>query len=229
MSTIFLDRDGVINENRTDYVKTWSEYCFLPGSLEAIARLTQAGHSIVVCTNQAAIAKGIISAETVEDIHSRMLAEIREAGGVVEKVYYCPHSKDENCNCRKPRPGLLLQASRELNLDLSDAVLVGDSISDVCAGLAAGVHTILVLSGLGMEQFRAFHHQPDRPFRIALNLKHAVEVILNGMYIHNGVPTPLERACYALLDFHGPMETLLKEQFALATEAKSTPSLEYRQ
>ena len=214
MSTIFLDRDGVINENRSDYVKSWSEYRFLPGSPEAIAKLRQAGHRIVVCTNQAAIARGIISAETVEDIHSRMCAEIQEAGGVVEKAYYCPHDKDENCNCRKPRPGLLLQASRELNLDLSDAVFVGDSISDVCAGLAAGVHTILVLTGLGMEQFRALHHQPDRPYRIAMNLKQAVEMILNGAYIHTGVPASLERACYSLLDFHGSMETLLKEHFA---------------
>ena len=217
MLTIFLDRDGVINENRSDYVKSWSEYRFLPGSLEAIAKLTQAGHRIIVCTNQAAIAKGLISFGTIEDIHDRMLAEIQRTGGAIERVYYCPHGKDENCDCRKPRPGLLLQASRELGLDLSDAVLVGDSISDMCAGLAAGVHTILVLTGLGIEQFLALHRTPDRPFRIAMNLKHAVAMILNGEYAHNGTPTPLEQACYALLDFREPLETLLKELVAPAT------------
>ena len=117
MSTIFLDRDGVINENRADYVKSWDEFRFLPGSREAIAKLTQAGHRIVVCSNQAGVAKGVISIETVEDMHARMLAEIRGAGGVIEKVYYCPHGKEESCDCRKPRPGQLLRASRELGLD----------------------------------------------------------------------------------------------------------------
>jgi D-glycero-D-manno-heptose 1,7-bisphosphate phosphatase len=92
MSTIFLDRDGVINENRADYVKSWDEFRFIPGSKEAIADLTNAGHRIIVCTNQAAIARGIVSVETVEDIHRRMFAEIAEAGGVIERVYYCPHT-----------------------------------------------------------------------------------------------------------------------------------------
>src|SRR5713101_6581742 len=113
MSTIFLDRDGVINENRSDYVKCWSEFRFLPGSREAIAKLTQAGHRIIVCTNQAGVAKGSISVETVEEIHRRMVAEISDAGGAIEKVYYCPHAKDENCACRKPRPGLLFKARDE--------------------------------------------------------------------------------------------------------------------
>jgi len=86
MSTIFLDRDGVINENRSDYVKSWDEFRFLPGSKEAIAELTNAGHRIIVCTNQAAIARGIISVETAEEIHCRMVAESSEAGGIIERV-----------------------------------------------------------------------------------------------------------------------------------------------
>ena len=122
MSTIFLDRDGVINENQPDYVKSCSEFRFLPGSLEAIAKLTQAGHRIVVCTNQAGIARGSFTVEAVEEIHRNMIAAIAEAGGVIEKVYYCPHGKDENCPCRKPRPGMLLRARDELGLDMSDAV-----------------------------------------------------------------------------------------------------------
>jgi D-glycero-D-manno-heptose 1,7-bisphosphate phosphatase len=196
---IFLDRDGVINENRPDYVKSWSEFRFLPGSREAIAALTQAGHRLIVCTNQAGIAKGSLSVEAFEEINQRMLADIRAAGGVIEKVYYCPHGKDEHCSCRKPRPGLLLRARYELDLDLSDAVFIGDSISDIQAGFAAGIQSVLVLSGLGLESFRMHHHEVERPFRIAINLKHAAELILKGAHIYSGVQTSLERVCYSFV------------------------------
>src|SRR5215472_6041745 len=97
MSTIFLDRDGVINENRPDYVKSWSEFHFLPGSREAIAKLTRAGHRIVVCTNQAGVARGAISLKAVHEIHRRMLASVREMGGKIEHVYFCPHEKEGDC------------------------------------------------------------------------------------------------------------------------------------
>lgn len=200
MSTVFIDRDGVINANRSDYVKSWDEFHFLPGSREAIVKLSQAGHRIVVCTNQAGVAKGIISVETVEDIHRRMVAEIAEMGGVIEKVYYCPHGKEENCTCRKPQPGMLLYARDELGLDMDDAVFVGDSMSDIRAGLAAGVHAILVLSGLGLEQFRTHHQDAESPFRISMNLEHAVEIILKGWHVHTDVQSTLERQCYSLLD-----------------------------
>ncbi len=180
MSTIFLDRDGVINENRSDYVKSWSEFRFLPGSKEAIANLTRAGHRIVVCTNQAGVAKGTISVGTVEEIHRRMVAEIAQAGGSIERVYYCPHSKDENCSCRKPRPGMLLRAREELGIDMHDAILIGDSISDMRAALAAGVHPILVLTGLGREHLREYCQEADGPFHIAENLKNTTEIILQG-------------------------------------------------
>lgn len=181
MATIFLDRDGVINVNRPDYVKSWGEFCFLPGAKTALARLTQAGYCIVICTNQAGIARGILSAERVEEIHRYMVDEITQAGGKIEKVYYCPHGKDENCQCRKPRPGLLLRARDELGVDLNNAILIGDSMSDVFAGLAAGVHTtILVLTGLGVEQLCKCVHGVNAPSYVALSLKHAVEVILQS-------------------------------------------------
>jgi D-glycero-D-manno-heptose 1,7-bisphosphate phosphatase len=181
MSTIFLDRDGVINENRSDYVKSWNEFCFLPGSKEAIAMLTRAGHRLVVCTNQAGIARGILPRETVEEIHRRMVAEIAEVGGSIERVYYCPHGKDENCFCRKPQPGMLLRARDELGLEMHDALFIGDSISDIRAALAAGVHPMLVLTGLGMEHLRERCHDARGPFHVALSLKHAAEMILQGM------------------------------------------------
>jgi D-glycero-D-manno-heptose 1,7-bisphosphate phosphatase len=180
VSTIFLDRDGVISENRSDYVKSWHEFRFLPGSKEAIAQLTRAGHRMIVCTNQACIARGIISVETVEDIHRRMLAEVGQAGGRIEKVYCCPHGKDEGCSCRKPRPGLLLRARDELGLDLHDALFIGDSITDIRAGLAAGISAVLVLTGLGEEQLHQHSHEAEGPFHITTDLGQAVEMILQG-------------------------------------------------
>ena len=198
MSTIFLDRDGVINENQADYVKSWSEFRFLPGSLEAIAKLTQAGHRIVVCTNQAGIARGSITVETVEEIHRNMIAAIAEVGGVIEKVYYCPHGKDENCLCRKPRPGLLLRARDELSLDMSDAVFIGDSITDVRAAIAVGIRAVLVLTGLGLEQFRKYHHEAQGLFRITMNLKQAAEVVLQELYMPKATQASLKRAAYLL-------------------------------
>jgi len=214
VSTIFLDRDGVINENRADYVKNWSEFRFLPGSREAIAKLTQAGHRIVVCTNQAGIAQGSISVETVQEIHRRMIASINEVGGKIEKVFFCPHAKDQDCACRKPRPGMLLQARDELGIDMHDAVFLGDSITDIRAGLAAGIHTVLVLSGLGLEQFREHYHEVNGPFRICMNLKHATEVVLKGLHIPTEVQTSLECACYSFLDLAERLDslTLLEEQ-----------------
>jgi histidinol-phosphate phosphatase family protein len=199
MSTIFLDRDGVINENRADYVKSWSEFRFLPGSREAIAKLTQAGHRIVVCTNQAGIARGTISVETVEEIHRRMIESISDVGGKIEKVYYCPHDRDGNCSCRKPCPGMLLQARDELGIDMHDAVFIGDSITDIRAGRAAGIHTVLVLSGLGLEQFREHLHEVNGPFHICINLTHAVELVLKGLHVSTEMQTSLEHACYSFL------------------------------
>jgi D-glycero-D-manno-heptose 1,7-bisphosphate phosphatase len=214
MSTIFLDRDGVINENRADYVKNWSEFRFLPGSREAIAKLSQAGHRIVVCTNQAGIAKGSISVETVQEIHRRMIASINEVGGKIEKVYFCPHAKNQDCVCRKPRPGMLLQARDELGIDMHDAVFLGDSMTDIRAGLAAGIHAVLVLSGLGLEQFREHHHEVNGPFHICMNLEHATEVVLKGLHIPSEMQTSLERACYSFLDLAERLDslTLLEEQ-----------------
>ncbi len=199
MTTIFLDRDGVINENRSDYVKSWQEFRFLTGSREAIAKLTRAGYRIIVCTNQAAVARGYIASDTVDDIHRRMIASIAEVGGMIEHVYYCPHGKDEQCACRKPRPGLLLRARDELGVDLNDALFIGDSMTDVRAGIAAGVRPILVLSGLGIDQFRNHYHEAEEPFRIMLNLEHAADCIVRGLRTQVGGQNTLESVCYSML------------------------------
>jgi histidinol-phosphate phosphatase family protein len=214
VSTIFLDRDGVINENRPDYVKSWREFRFLPGSREAIARLTQAGHRIVVCTNQAAVARGTISLEAMHEIHGKMLASIREVGGRIEHVYVCPHEKEGDCACRKPRPGMLLRARDELGLEMHGAVLIGDSISDIRAALAAGIHAVLVLSGLGWEQLFTHAHEASGPFRLALDLQHAAELILTGRYLPTYPQSSLERACSPFLRLADQVDSLqsLQEQ-----------------
>ena len=182
MPTIFLDRDGVINENRLDYVKSWSEFCFLPGSKEAIVTMTKAGYRIVVCTNQAGVARGIIPIDTVEDIHRRMVAEIAKVGGKIERVYYCPHGRDEDCFCRKPRPGMLLRACTELGINMRDATFIGDSMSDIQAALNAGVHPILVLTGLGRKNLREHYHEACGPFYVAESLQHIAEIMLQELY-----------------------------------------------
>jgi D-glycero-D-manno-heptose 1,7-bisphosphate phosphatase len=220
VSTIFLDRDGVINENRADYVKSWSEFRFLPGSREAIVQLTQAGHRLVVCTNQAGVARGTISLEAVYEIHRKMLASVREVGGRIEHVYFCPHGKEGDCACRKPRPGMLLRARDELGLEMRGAVLIGDSITDIRAALAAGIQGVLVLSGLGLEQLYTHAHEVNGPFRIALDLQHAAELILKRRYLPTQPQSSLERACSPFLGLNERVDSLppLQKQLALASE-----------
>ena len=149
MSAIFLDRDGVINYNRSDYVKSWDEFEFLPGVLEALAHLAKSPFRIVIVTNQSAIGRRLASRRGVEDIHSRMKQEICKAGGRLDAIYYCPHIPEDGCDCRKPRPGLLFMAAEEHKLDLARSWLVGDNISDVEAACAAGVQPVLVRTGQG--------------------------------------------------------------------------------
>jgi histidinol-phosphate phosphatase family protein len=185
MSTIFLDRDGVINENRADYVKSWQEFRFLPGAKEAIARLTRAGHDVIVCTNQACVARGILARETLEDIHLRMRFEIEKFGGRIHKIYYCPHRKDAGCLCRKPRPGMLLRARDELSINMNDAIFIGDSVNDVWAAIAARVTPVLLLTGLGREQLREHSHEVDGLCHISRSLEHAVSVILRGSRMYS--------------------------------------------
>ncbi len=175
---IFIDRDGVICRNRNDHVKDWEEFVFLPGVLEAMSRLAELDLSIVVITNQAAINRGIVSVEAVEDIHSRMVQAIEAAGGRVDRVIYCPHRPDEHCACRKPRPGMLLMAAQDLGLDLSQSYLIGDAETDMQAGRAVGAHRYLVLTGRGWRQLINCLLHGERGFVVKPNLRAAVSAIL---------------------------------------------------
>lgn len=157
---VFLDRDGVINQNRPDHVKTWGEFVFLPGALAALAALSRLGLPVIVVTNQSVIGRGLSTRQAVEEINRRMVAQAEEAGGRIAAVYYCPHRPEDGCGCRKPRPGLLRQAAADLGLTLSGSHLVGDAWSDVALGQAAGCRTVLVLTGRGGQAFARVNGDP---------------------------------------------------------------------
>ena len=149
---VFLDRDGVIIENRADYVKSLVDVQFIPGALEALARLARRDLLIVIVTNQSAVGRGLLARETADAINAHVLERIVAAGGRVNGLYVCPHRPEEGCACRKPAPGMLLEAARDLGIDLSASVMIGDALTDVQAARAAGVRPALVLTGLGREQ-----------------------------------------------------------------------------
>lgn len=141
---VLLDRDGVINHDSDQYIRSVAEWRPLPGSLDAIARLTQAGFSVAVVTNQSGVGRGYFSEETLADIHAEMREQIEAAGGSVAGIYYCPHRPDQHCDCRKPKPKLLLRAMHELGAQAAVTCYIGDKPSDVDAARAAGVRPILV-------------------------------------------------------------------------------------
>ncbi len=147
---IFLDRDGVIIENRSNYVHSWDDVEFIPGALPALAKLKDCSYKIVIITNQAGVGRGILTLQVVNEINRRIRQAIIHANGRVDGIYVCPHKPDDGCNCRKPQPGLILQAARELDINLGQSILIGDNLTDVQAGQAARVgQVILVRTGLG--------------------------------------------------------------------------------
>lgn len=178
---IFLDRDGVINRNRDDHVKSWAEFTFMPNVLESIRLLTATGLPIFVVTNQAVIGRGLASEADIAAIHARMTAAIAEAGGHITHVYYCPHAAHENCDCRKPKPGMLLQAQREYGVDLTRSFLVGDAWTDIEAGLSVGARSILVMTGRGQRQFAQTWTRFPVRFGVACDLADATSMILDAL------------------------------------------------
>jgi D-glycero-D-manno-heptose 1,7-bisphosphate phosphatase len=148
---IILDRDGTINQDSDQYIKSTVEWKPIPGSLEAIARLTQAGWRCVVATNQSGIARGLFDMATLNAIHTEMHRAVNQAGGRIEAIFFCPHAADSNCECRKPKPGLLLEISKRLDVDLAGVPMVGDALRDLEAAVAAGAKPYLVLTGKGKK------------------------------------------------------------------------------
>ncbi|MFZ6028843.1 MAG: D-glycero-alpha-D-manno-heptose-1,7-bisphosphate 7-phosphatase [Chloroflexota bacterium] len=152
-SAIFLDRDGVIIENRAGYVRGWEDVEFFPAAIQALAGLAASPYRIVLVTNQSAVGRGILSLAAAQAINRQLVIELERNGCRIDGVFMCPHGPEMNCTCRKPRPGLLLQAAEALSIDLASSIMIGDAWTDLQAGQAAGVdRTALLRTGRGKQQ-----------------------------------------------------------------------------
>ncbi len=163
MRLVILDRDGVINQESDAYIKSPAEWIPLPGSLAAIARLTKAGFTVVVASNQSGLARGLFDLKALEAIHALMNTEVAKAGGKIDRIFYCPHKPEDNCDCRKPKAGLFTQISEHYKVGLKGVPAIGDAGRDVAAAQSAGARPILVLTGRGREALLALPHVEHYP------------------------------------------------------------------
>lgn len=183
---VFLDRDGTINED-VSFLNRLSDLRLFPWSADAIRLLNRAGFCAVVTTNQSGVGRGLIPERFIRTVHDEIDARLARAGARIERYFYCPHHPDQAigayrqvCECRKPRPGMILTAAREMGLDLTRSVVVGDRRLDVASGHAAGVRAVLVRTGLGAAEERALADGEERPDAILDNLMEAVGWILRN-------------------------------------------------
>ena len=151
MKLVILDRDGVINEDSDSFIKSPAEWRPIPGSLEAIAKLHQSGYQVVLATNQSGVGRGLFEVSTLNAIHDRMHRALAQIGGRIDAIFFCPHSQEANCDCRKPKAGLMEEIARRFNVDLKGTPAVGDSLRDLQAAAAVGAAPILVLTGKGRK------------------------------------------------------------------------------
>jgi D-glycero-D-manno-heptose 1,7-bisphosphate phosphatase len=149
MKLVILDRDGTINEDRDDYVKSADEWVPIPGALEAIARLNHAGWHTVIATNQGGLGRGLFDMDTLNGMHLKMNRMLAKVGGRIDAVFFCPHTAAEGCECRKPQPGLFMQIGERYGVDLNEVHVVGDRVGDLQAGVAVGCQPHLVRTGKG--------------------------------------------------------------------------------
>ncbi len=178
LQAAFLDRDGVINRDAPDYVTSWDRFEFLPGALAAIAALTAHAIDVIIVTNQSALARGLMPPETLADIHQRLERAAARNQGRIRAIFHCPHHPDDGCGCRKPAPGMILQAQARFGLDLERTVMIGDRASDIASGRRAGCGgTILVQSGLHDDRPR-LQQMGIQPDLIAADLAAAVRALL---------------------------------------------------
>jgi len=182
---VFLDRDGTINRDSPDYIKHRSEFEFLPGSIEAVRELTSNGFAVIVITNQSALARNLISRRELDAIHAMMKKKIASAGGQIKDIFFCPHLPADGCNCRKPQPGLILQAQQKYGIDLTTAFLVGDSAKDIeCARKAGCNRTVLVKTGCPDKAATHLAEKHMWPDYTAEHLQDAVKWILAQEKFH---------------------------------------------
>jgi D-glycero-D-manno-heptose 1,7-bisphosphate phosphatase len=158
---VILDRDGVINYDSPSYIKSPDEWKPIPGSLEAIAQLTQAGYHVVVATNQSGISRGLIEMSTLNAIHDKMHRALGQVGGRIDAIFFCPHAIDAGCKCRKPQPGMLEEIGHRFNVNLEGVPGIGDALRDLQAAAAVGAQPMLVLTGKGETTRQGGRLPPD--------------------------------------------------------------------
>lgn len=178
MKLVILDRDGVINFDSDDYIKSAAEWRPIPGSLEAIARLSQAGFTVVVATNQSGIARGLFDLDDLEAMHAKMEHLLQELGGCLAGIFYCPHHPEDKCSCRKPQAGLIDAIEAELGVSAEGAPLIGDSLRDLEAGLAKGCRPILVKTGKGERTLADLPAELRQQVAVFADLAAAVDYLL---------------------------------------------------
>lgn len=174
MSFIILDRDGVINHDSNEYIKSPDEWLPIPRSLEAVATLNRAGYRVLIATNQSGIARGFYDLDMLDQIHEKMMRELAAVGGYVEEIFFCPHHPEEKCPCRKPQPGMIHAIAEKYPLSLPDTFFIGDSQADMGAALAAGCKPILVMTGNGHVTVDQHPEVPN-----FANLDEAVQYVLS--------------------------------------------------
>jgi len=155
MKLVILDRDGVINHDSEQYIKSPEEWKPIPGSLGAIARFTQSGYRVVIATNQSGLGRGLFDMAALNAMHDKMHKAVNQVGGRIDAVFFCPHAQDSGCSCRKPRPGMLREIAERFDVDLTGVAAIGDSLRDLQAANAVGARPILVLTGKGVQTLSA--------------------------------------------------------------------------
>lgn len=177
MNLIILDRDGVINYDSDKYIKSPDEWIAIPGSLEAIAKLNQAGFTIAVATNQSGIGRKLYSEKTLRLIHEKMQNELKKVGGHIDKIFYCPHTANDHCDCRKPKTGLFEQITAQYKVSLQNVPVIGDSLRDLQAAKKMGCKVILVRTGNGEALLR--QQTPLKDVLVFDDLAAAADAIIN--------------------------------------------------
>lgn len=177
---IILDRDGVINEDSEEYIKSEEEWSPLPGSIEAIALLSKNGFTVTIATNQSGIGRKLFDEYDLDKIHQKMCTLVEDSGGCIDGIFYCPHLPDENCDCRKPRTGLLKSISKEFDTPLADVPFVGDSLKDIQAAKAVSCQPFLVKTGNGTKTLASLDETQLKNVIVVANLKDAASLILKS-------------------------------------------------
>ena len=183
MKLVILDRDGVLNQDSTNFIKNPNEWIPIPGSLEAVALLNQSGFRIVVATNQSGISRGLFDMATLNSIHDKMHRELAQVGGRMDAVFYCPHAADDHCDCRKPKTGMIDDIGKRFSVELNEVPAVGDSLRDLQAFADAGCQPILVRTGKGEDTLAAAEKSADKALPantwICTDLGEAAQRIIN--------------------------------------------------